>query len=145
METAYVCACMCIYIYIGSGIVWGFSSLFVLFLNLRFWPVSLLFGEFWTWKLIFTQYLQHFGFWTFFLSIIFGSLSWNLQHFGAGSWHFSDFGIYMIVPQFSSIFSTVFIDSYMVFIYFCWSLAWFLEMHDVQTINCTCIEVYMRD
>ena len=66
--------------------------------------ISTVFAAFWTSNLS--------------LSIVFASFSWNLQHFGAGSCHFSGFDFYMIVPQFSLIFSTVFIDSYMVFIDF---------------------------
>ena len=84
----------------GSGIVCFFFPV-SFFIYLRFCPFSLLFAAFWTSNLS--------------LSIVFASFSWNLQHFGAGSCHFSGFDFYMIVPQFSLILSTVFIDSYIVF------------------------------
>ena len=54
----------------------------------------------------------------FFVCIVFASSSLNLQHFGAGSCHFSGLDFYMIVPQFSLIltwFSLIFVKFWLIF------------------------------
>ena len=54
----------------------------------------------------------------------------------------------MVFIQFSLVFiygSRDLIDFYMGFMFFSKVVHLFLEMHDVQTINCRCKEVYMHD
>ena len=48
--------------------------------SVRICPLSLLFATFWSWKLPFQRYLQHFGVRTI-------NFPWYLQHFGAPSVH----------------------------------------------------------
>ena len=103
----------------GSGIVLGFSffpvwgicfgftvlSIFLAIcsiLNLEA-AISTVLAAFWTSNLS--------------LSIVFASFSWNLQHFGTGSSHFSGFD-FMIVPQFSLIltwFSLICLKFWLIF------------------------------
>ena len=95
-----------------------------------------------------TIYTVFAAFWTSnpSLSIIFGSLSWNLQHFGAGSCHFSGFDFTWLFHSFHWFFHSFhwFLHGFHLFF---WSFDWFLEIHDDRCANykCRCIEVYMRD
>ena len=91
---------------------------------------------------IYTVFASILGFEPFFIHS-FCSFSWNLQHFGAGSCHFSGFVFYMIASQFSFFpqFSLILTWCSLIFLKF-WL---FLEIHDVQTIDCRCIEAYMRN
>ena len=84
------------------------------------------------------------------LSMIFIDVSMVFFHFSMVFFNLSMFffNLCMVFVQFSLLFidcSRVFIDFYMVFTFFFRSCHWPLEIHDVQTIYCRCIEVYMHD